>query len=297
VPSVPFKTFIDECNRTIHYLIWLRWSDGYKASVYHYLSIYGFPVVEEEEVPLNQEREERAFKSIDQIQQYFSKLESKKCIALACPFRNIWFAEKERVYMSKYVHHTHYIQETAQAALKEMKVDPKNLIAFHWRFGEDSCALHPDPNMDFCWGTSIFCWAKLTDVLFIIESIMKETGILEDMEQKILYLAISTNFNPENTLVRLQDGLSRLNATIMRSTSLATLSSVKDNYFLSLIEQEICGLSKIFIASTWSTWSDYVVDWITANSKSQFVFSLDSLFKKYQKNYTEYNLMKLPVHG
>jgi len=293
VPAVDLHTFILECNYTIDYLVWMRWSNGHRDGINAYLADHQLKVLEEEDVPLNQEREERAFKSVDQINQYFSKLKDKKCICLALPFRNVWFAEQERQDQAAYVQHADLIQRRAQVALKEMRVQPKNLISFHWRFGEDSCAVYKNEGMDFCWGTSIFCWAKLTDVLFVIESVMKEAGILEDPEPKILYLAISNTFNPTDTLSQLQKGLSKLNVTIMRSTSLDTFKIEKDNYYISLIEQEICGLSKIFIASTWSTWSDYVVDWITVTKPDQHVFSMDSLFKKYGRNFSENNLFHL----
>ena len=55
------------------------------------------------------------------------------------------------------------------------------------------------------------------------------------------------------------------------------LESIKDNYFLSLVEQVICEKSKVFVASTDSTWSDFVVDNMKMNYPDSHVHALDKM--------------------
>jgi len=49
-------------------------------------------------------------------------------------------------------------------------------------------------------------------------------------------------------------------------------------------------LSKVFIASTDSTWSDFIVDFIKANELPQKVLGFSDLFKKHNRTVIEMNL-------
>jgi len=205
---------------------------------------------------------------------------------LIIPFRNLWFNTPERTDIAKFVHHAPSIRNLALEALKEMKISQDSLMAYHWRFGEDSCAFHKVPDKDFCYGTSVFTWVKMEDALFALREVIKEAGNIHHM-----YLAIASSFNPKEMLKKLKDGLSAVGVSISTSSELKVLQNIQDPYILSLVEQEICSLSKVFIASTDSTWSDFVVDYIVANKLPQKVYGFTELLKKYNMDFKEMNLM------
>eukprot|EP01124_Arcella_intermedia_P034554 TRINITY_DN8587_c0_g1_i1.p1 TRINITY_DN8587_c0_g1~~TRINITY_DN8587_c0_g1_i1.p1 ORF type:complete len:521 (+),score=155.54 TRINITY_DN8587_c0_g1_i1:41-1603(+) len=288
VKTTTLSHFINKCANKIDLLVWMRWEGPHRNFVDSYLSSFDLHYEEESFVSKDLEREERPWKSYEEIRNFFSEHKDKKCIALACPFRNIWFAEKERQDIAKYVYHSKEIQQKALKALTEMGVEKENLISYHWRFGEDSCAVYQVEGLDFCWGTSIFSWAKLDDALYILNDLLNKTT--SQKSNKILYLSISNTFNPTSTLEKLSQGLALTNTKIMRSTMVPSLNAITDNYQLSLIEQEICGLSSLFIASSFSTWSDYIVDYKTVNQGQ--VYSMDDLFHQYNKPFQQLNLFE-----
>ena len=85
-----------------------------------------------------------------------------------------------------------------------MNVDPETLLAFHWRFGEDSCAIYKRDGYDFCFGTSMFRWAKMTDVLTVLYKLVKKHNI------KSIFFAIADNFEDKAMYSKLEQGLLNL---------------------------------------------------------------------------------------
>lgn len=185
--------FAEACDNTVDVIVWLRWKRGYWPQVITaYFAPYHLTYKEEYLVPSNYSRfvveitfrfsqifmdnvlfrEEQPFRSFDDIRNFFAKYSDKRCLALMIPFRNLWFDTPERLGVAKYVHHHdsirnvrdiarfywifNFFAQLAFQALAEMKVTKESLIAYHWRFGEDSCAYFAseNPEMDFCWGTS-----------------------------------------------------------------------------------------------------------------------------------------------
>eukprot|EP01123_Difflugia_compressa_P015400 TRINITY_DN8617_c0_g1_i1.p1 TRINITY_DN8617_c0_g1~~TRINITY_DN8617_c0_g1_i1.p1 ORF type:complete len:507 (-),score=54.74 TRINITY_DN8617_c0_g1_i1:35-1555(-) len=289
-------TFVHECEGHIEVMVWMRWEAIHKGFVMYYLSRHNIKTVGQEVlVSPNLAREERAFRSHDEIKNFFAQYENVTCLAIACPFRNIWFGEEERQQLGKYVYHANYIHELAVKAISEMGVTSDDILSYHWRFGEDSCAIYTVPNMTFCWGTSVFCWAKIEDVIFVVTSIINQTRTLS--KRSVFYLSISIKFNPKEMLAQLRDSLNPYNITIITSPEVPTLASITDNYILSLVEQEICALSKNFIASSFSTWSDYIVDWMVSTGRGDHVFIMNDLFEKYSKKFVQLVLPDLKKEG
>jgi len=158
VPTVSLQEYAVHCNGKIDTLVWLRnpihWMHVVKIYMRHtglsYTNVIYTPNVSDVWFP-----------SSDFITQFFAKTADHTCIAICFPYGTV-YGSAERSGIIKHLHHSKYIMDVVKSALSEIKVTPEKLLSIHWRFGEDSCAWYssPDPQYDFCWGTTVFHYAK-----------------------------------------------------------------------------------------------------------------------------------------
>jgi len=209
----------------------------------------------------------------------------QKCIALCFPYSSV-FQGQERNSIIKYLNRSQYIKDVVKTALEEMGTKPENLLSIHWRFGEDSCAWYssPDPQYDFCWGTAVFHYAKVSDVLFVLLDFIKNANVSH------VYISVASHYLDLNVMKQMEDLFSKENIKYYRSINVPSLNNINDNYYLSLVEQEICSTSRLFCRSDSSTWSDFIVNWVKQSEKSfPTIVSLGELLGKHQKPFSTWN--------
>eukprot|EP01126_Amoeba_proteus_P042087 TRINITY_DN4563_c0_g1_i4.p1 TRINITY_DN4563_c0_g1~~TRINITY_DN4563_c0_g1_i4.p1 ORF type:complete len:370 (+),score=53.72 TRINITY_DN4563_c0_g1_i4:306-1415(+) len=233
-----------------------------------------------------------------EIVNMFTPLKEKKCIALCFLFRNVAETTERKAIATNLVY-AKEIQDLARNAVKEIGTKPENMLSIHWRWGELSCAkwLSPDPRPDddFCWGTSLFHYARSDDVLESIVSFGKEKNITH------IFLAVSKIFNDGKVLSKFREKLKASKITLLVSSDFKSLGNITDNYYLSLVEQQICSSSKLFIASGDSTWSDYIRDYHREHKKKMDsgqkdtnysyteIITFEELLLKHRKPFTNWN--------
>jgi len=198
---------------------------------------------------------------------------------VAFPFRNV-AEQDERRSIAKYLVHSQHVVDTALRAIKE--ISSVNLMCVHWRYGEDSCGWYnsPDPQYDFCWGTTVFHFAKIVDIVTVLQQAIK------DFQVSSVYLAVAAHYEDPAVFPKLDEGLRGINTPLYRFSrveSLVNATVPQDNYYSSLYEQELCTRSKFFIRSSDSTWSDNIVAYIeaTGNPYGTQIYSFDQLLKKH----------------
>jgi len=165
--------------------------------------------------------------------------------------------------------HSKYVTNVADKVLEELQVAEGDFLALHWRFGEDSCGWYfsPDPQYDFCWGTVQIHFANVTDVIYVITELAKEINV------KVIYMAVAAHYVDPDILAVLERDFTKNNIRLYRSRTVSVLDQIDDNYYLSLIEQEIMIRSKVFCSSDSSTWSEYIISWIKESGHTNPTFT------------------------
>eukprot|EP01126_Amoeba_proteus_P028600 TRINITY_DN2819_c0_g1_i1.p2 TRINITY_DN2819_c0_g1~~TRINITY_DN2819_c0_g1_i1.p2 ORF type:complete len:211 (+),score=47.78 TRINITY_DN2819_c0_g1_i1:1050-1682(+) len=152
-------------------------------------------------------------------------------------------------------HHSSNVIESALEAMHDMNVRKEDLLTIHWRFGEDSCKVEKDElhrGFDFCWGTTEYFWAKLSDVVEVLHNHIKSCG------NKIKHVYLATDYKG-SLYWSFRQQLEKYGINMTRASDVPTLESVQDNYYLSLIEQELVLQSSIFVGSAGSTWTEEMI--------------------------------------
>ena len=67
------------------------------------------------------------------------------------------------------------------------------------------------------------------------------------------------------------------------------VGNITDNYYLSLIEQEICAKATTFVWSSDSTWSDFIVDHNEHSGRALETISFAKLLERQKYHYTTWN--------
>eukprot|EP01125_Pyxidicula_operculata_P011465 TRINITY_DN3759_c0_g1_i2.p1 TRINITY_DN3759_c0_g1~~TRINITY_DN3759_c0_g1_i2.p1 ORF type:complete len:426 (-),score=50.50 TRINITY_DN3759_c0_g1_i2:314-1591(-) len=212
---------------------------------------------------------------------------SSKCLGIAFPFRTLsggtlgslsgMLGESARS-----LQRSQHIVDKADMAIKEFGSKTENLVSFHWRHGEQTCRVEEwyyHKGYDFCWGTSSYFWANLTDVISALKKFVED--------QHITHIYLATDTVDTNIYQRMKENL-----PISRASDISVLSSIDDNYYLSLVEQEICTQSKIFIGSSQSTWTEYIHDyWSVTRMRdlTKSYWSLDRILKHYGYGYVSHS--------
>jgi len=254
VPAISLQEFHKECGGVIDGLVWTRTGGSWKHVLDIWMSKNNFRY----SLDLPADHDDLHLPTDDLIFSYFRPVESLKCIAVCFPFRLV--AEStERKSLATLLEHAPKIKETVKEAFKEAKIDPSKLLTIHWRWGEDTCGrwLSPAPHTDydFCWGTAVFHFAKLDDILVSLRS------YIDTKDVKYVYLAVSPMYHDKVAYEKLFNALANIHVQLIVSANIPVLAATTDNYILSLVEQEICSSSAVFIASGDSTWSDFVRDY------------------------------------
>eukprot|EP01126_Amoeba_proteus_P042340 TRINITY_DN4597_c0_g1_i3.p1 TRINITY_DN4597_c0_g1~~TRINITY_DN4597_c0_g1_i3.p1 ORF type:complete len:484 (-),score=80.84 TRINITY_DN4597_c0_g1_i3:96-1547(-) len=204
------------------------------------------------------------FRSKEEVAQRWSILSDTRCIAIMFPFRNV-VVNEERAGLSRLLVHSQEVKKNASRALAEIKVNPQNLLSIHWRWGEDTCGkwLSPEPRTsdDFCWGTAVFHFASSADVFESLKKFISNANISH------IFLAVSALYHDKEIMVQMQKAMTEIGISIFTSSNLKSLGEIKDNYYLSLVEQEMCSMSRLFVASGDSTWSDFIRDYHEQHKK------------------------------
>lgn len=303
IPTISLEEFTKVCNGSLDVLFWMRKNESMwmnldvRIFTEHLTQISGrkpedpFQFKEIVHVSKDYPHDELGFRSGDEVKKYFNTQQhkDKMCIGLALPFRNLWYGRAEQEHLGKFVIHADSVKERGSKAIQEMGATKDTLLSFHWRFGEDSCAVFDFEDYDFCFGTSLFRWTRISSVVTVLHEVIHQYSICT------LYLAIADHFEDKDMYTKFETQLLALLANnhtcatgpikLFRSNQVPMLQSLKsDNYMLSLVEQVICEESRVFVASTDSTWSDFVVDAITMHEhKPGTIQSLDKLLS--QKNF------------
>eukprot|EP01126_Amoeba_proteus_P039298 TRINITY_DN4137_c0_g1_i14.p1 TRINITY_DN4137_c0_g1~~TRINITY_DN4137_c0_g1_i14.p1 ORF type:complete len:402 (-),score=75.43 TRINITY_DN4137_c0_g1_i14:213-1418(-) len=252
LPAVELTKFRSVCNGLVDALVWTREDDSW----YHAVQIWMRYVDMKFNLELTT-RKDLLFYTVEEILDYFKPTSDLKCIALAFPFRTVAETE-ERQSLARFLVHSKEVADIAKNVVKEMDADARNLLSIHWRWGEDSCGWYysPEPHndYDFCWGTSVFHYAKLEDILSVLINLAKRKNMNR------VYLSVSKSYLDVPTLETIQRAMKKVGILLFRSVDLPSLRDLEE-YYLSLVEQEVCSSSKVFVASTDSTWSDFVRDY------------------------------------
>eukprot|EP01126_Amoeba_proteus_P040873 TRINITY_DN4383_c0_g4_i4.p1 TRINITY_DN4383_c0_g4~~TRINITY_DN4383_c0_g4_i4.p1 ORF type:complete len:393 (+),score=66.95 TRINITY_DN4383_c0_g4_i4:313-1491(+) len=256
LPTISFDEYRDICGGVIDTLVWSRF-EGDPIDWYPTINIWmnatkmKYKGELKSSIPLWLGTEKEIVKK-------FEPVKDKRCIALVCPFKNVQ-ESTERQSLATLLVHSKEIKDLASRALVEMKVNTSDMLAIHWRWGEDSCGrwLSPRPHTDydFCWGTSVFHFARVKDVTESLKKFVRSRGITH------IFLSVSKSYRDEDVLRKLVNSVKLENITIFVGSDLDTFKPITDNYYLSLIEQELCSVSGFFIASGDSTWSEFVLEY------------------------------------
>eukprot|EP01126_Amoeba_proteus_P016023 TRINITY_DN17323_c0_g1_i1.p2 TRINITY_DN17323_c0_g1~~TRINITY_DN17323_c0_g1_i1.p2 ORF type:complete len:139 (+),score=33.39 TRINITY_DN17323_c0_g1_i1:1734-2150(+) len=85
-------------------------------------------------------------------------------------------------------------------------------------------------------------------------------SVVESRAVKVVYLAVSPLYYDEFVLSEFERTFQEAGVRLYRGAELESIRAIEDNYYTSLVEQEICSSSKFFLASGSSTWSDFIQD-------------------------------------
>eukprot|EP01124_Arcella_intermedia_P031542 TRINITY_DN713_c0_g1_i2.p1 TRINITY_DN713_c0_g1~~TRINITY_DN713_c0_g1_i2.p1 ORF type:complete len:579 (+),score=118.50 TRINITY_DN713_c0_g1_i2:18-1754(+) len=265
IPAISMGEFVKKCGK-IDTIVWMRdQTDEWKRRVGLLLDYLHVDVVREIKAP-PAGNYHPVMRSMEDIQNYFSDISEDECVLLAFPFRNLGYEINNEVYdlLPKYLIHSDWVQEKAWEAIREMGIrrldrDNADFISLHWRYGELTCKVEPPivhEGYDFCWGTSIFYWSTMDDIYEAMKP------LFEKFSNPVVFIATDIK-ETEEMYRKFLSFLSRIpKIRVFRASQLSCLESITDNYYLSLVEQEICSISKVFIRSTGSTWSDFVSDFV-----------------------------------
>eukprot|EP01126_Amoeba_proteus_P021477 TRINITY_DN2181_c0_g2_i6.p1 TRINITY_DN2181_c0_g2~~TRINITY_DN2181_c0_g2_i6.p1 ORF type:complete len:323 (-),score=45.49 TRINITY_DN2181_c0_g2_i6:20-988(-) len=206
--TVNFSEFKKRCTGVVETLVWMiddmrPWTlvtNSWKTGV-------GMTITNNKEAP-----KRLAFTDNSQIFEWFKDVKKQKCLAVAYPFRTVR-PIPERRSLSLYLVHDHWIKEVASNALKEIRAQPERMLSIHWRWGETTCArwLSPEPNpdFDFCWGTSVFHYARYSDVFSSLKSLIKKAHITH------IFLAVSLKYHDRLIFEKFFDDMKRENISVI----------------------------------------------------------------------------------
>jgi len=251
LPTVSLKEFSEKCDHIVDTIIWGRPEGTWRRVVNLWLQHANMTVHKEVF------RQNAMLLMTDtSIRDFYQPFQDQRCLLFAIPFRNV-AESKERKSLAKYLTRAPWIVDIAKEAYKEMNVT--SLMTIHWRWGEDSCGvwLSPSPNeeWEFCYGTAVFHYAAMESIFTSLRKIFAAKKV------STVYLAVSMKYHDTAVLEKLRKFMDQEKiAFFVGQESLKVLTPINDNYYLSLIEQEICAKSNTFIWSSDSTWSDFIVD-------------------------------------
>eukprot|EP01126_Amoeba_proteus_P021465 TRINITY_DN2181_c0_g1_i1.p1 TRINITY_DN2181_c0_g1~~TRINITY_DN2181_c0_g1_i1.p1 ORF type:complete len:399 (+),score=69.66 TRINITY_DN2181_c0_g1_i1:63-1259(+) len=220
--TVNFSEFKKRCTGVVETLVWMiddmrPWTlvtNSWKTGV-------GMTITNNKEAP-----KRLAFTDNSQIFEWFKDVKKQKCLAVAYPFRTVR-PIPERRSLSLYLVHDHWIKEVASNALKEIRAQPERMLSIHWRWGETTCArwLSPEPNpdFDFCWGTSVFHYARYSDVFSSLKSLIKKAHITH------IFLAVSLKYHDRLIFEKFFDDMKRENISVITSASLQVLRTYEES--------------------------------------------------------------------
>jgi len=195
------------------------------------------------------------FSKKDAFFRYFEILgidPNTQSIAIGFPFRSVDGEHDDLTLESaKVIERAKYIKDLAKQAWLQMGTTQDKLLAVHWRHGEQTCRVEKESlheGYDFCFGTSAYFWANLTDFISVLQNQLTEKGLTH------IYLATDS---PDQVLYEKMKTM----LPIRRASDIPILSNITDNYYLSLVEQEICTQAKFFVASAQTTWSEFIINY------------------------------------
>jgi len=121
----------------------------------------------------------------------------------------------------------------------------------------------------------------------VLKKVIKEQAV------STVYLAVSSIYNDPVVLQKLRDFMVEQKVQLfVGSERLKTLQNITDNYYLSLIEQEICSKSQTFIWSSDSTWSDFIVNHNDQVNGSLVSISFAKLLKANKLPFSTWNRVR-----
>jgi hypothetical protein len=263
VEVVTMEEFAKIRNSTIDLVVWVRKADGYwKNELANYLNITSLRAKDEKECKYlswnshsTDPNSKVYFSERDHFSKYFKEIgldHNLPAVALCFPFRSIEGSMSDLVTeVSGLFERAPSIKELATKAWEDMSTTHDKVLAVHWRHGEQTCRIE-NPTLhkgfDFCFGTSAYIWAKLSDIIEVLKNELKNHNLTH------IYLA--TDSDDTVLYERMKKEL-----PISRATDIPALSSLSDNYILSLVEQEICSRAKFFVASAQTTWSEFIINY------------------------------------
>eukprot|EP01124_Arcella_intermedia_P012757 TRINITY_DN1911_c0_g1_i7.p1 TRINITY_DN1911_c0_g1~~TRINITY_DN1911_c0_g1_i7.p1 ORF type:complete len:377 (-),score=76.19 TRINITY_DN1911_c0_g1_i7:517-1647(-) len=282
IQTVSVQEYSKYCGGKINALIWLRnpkyWNHVVEIYLRHAGLTYSNPVYTNRD-------EDRGFYTEPDLLSFFEAYGDSKCIAITFPYATV-YGSPERSSLVKYLSHSSYIKALVNSTLQEMAVRPENLLTIHWRFGEDSCGWYysPDAQYDFCWGTTQFHYAKSSDIIEVLIDLIKGSGVTH------VYVAVASHYLDPKSMKAIEEGFSKQGIKYFRAKDLPTSAKIKDNYYLSLVEQELSITSRVFCRSDSSTWSDFIVNYVgETHQEHPTIVSFAELLTKAGKTYSTWN--------
>ncbi|XP_006815163.1 uncharacterized protein LOC102800588 [Saccoglossus kowalevskii] len=150
--------------------------------------------------------------------------------------------------IDRYLIRASYIQETADKVAKQI-CNGEDFVALHWRnMGTAGCRHGECEKMELL-------YKNIPTLVECIDKFVRSNNI------QCIYVSTKRGENP------LISGLNSTSLTVYSQQSILQIPTlandlnifVNDPYKFSLLEQEICIRSKLFIKNRWSTWSDFVL--------------------------------------
>ncbi|XP_077977511.1 uncharacterized protein LOC144433076 [Glandiceps talaboti] len=187
------------------------------------------------------------------IQNMFKKLEDEMCVVMISPesFRDTVHPPTEEITQSLYAHliRTPFLRKTVSELMPEL-CNGGPVLAFHWRnkTGE-ICRIR---NMT-CDGNAETQERMLEMLSRDMKEIQRKNSIncvfvAYSQEESQHFINIFKTYNPN--VITMDDVIN------LRNPGIESYNG--DDYFISLIEQEICARSEVFIGNGRSNWSVFI---------------------------------------
>ncbi|XP_077977381.1 uncharacterized protein LOC144432943 [Glandiceps talaboti] len=189
------------------------------------------------------------------------KLSNEKCVVLIAPIglEKSYFPNKQKVAdaMDKYFIRTEFLRRAVKQVMP-LVCEGKPILAFHWRnkTGEECRMGH------LLYENSPRCINLSQIQQQMIKTVLKDiTDIIEEHEIGCMYVAHTPNEDSKGFMNLLPSNYSKIitidDVINLRHPGIDSYGG--DDYFMSLIEQEICSRTKVFIGNGRSNWSTFVL--------------------------------------
>jgi len=103
-------------------------------------------------------------------------------------------------------------------------------------------------------------------------------------------LAVAAHYLDPKVMDAIDKAFKQNNIHYFRAKDVPSLKNLTDNYYLSLVEQEISATCGLFCRSDSSTWSDYIVDWVRETGRaSPTIVSIGQLLQANNLTFATWN--------